>query len=144
MENNNCLARLVFINAFLMVPLAGAWILYLLPILCKDNFLFCFAAVIMVVLVHFCFVPEKARGSREVARKPQLVQVGHLTCNAKHWAYSQFWDCTPCPLPVLCSHPCHIFLCVWQGHHQQGVLLFRQTPFSRPCLPYSFLKPHPL
>lgn len=44
MENNNCLARLIFINAFLMVPLAGAWILYLLPILsvCREFFvLFC-------------------------------------------------------------------------------------------------------
>lgn len=51
MGNNNCLVRCIFINAVLMVPLAGAWNFHLLPVLGVDNFLFLFVAVIVVLIV---------------------------------------------------------------------------------------------
>ena len=82
MGNNNRLVRCIFTNACPHGPFGRS--LEFPPAARPGGreFFVSFVAVIVVVLAQFCIVPEKAGSSREVARKPQLLQVGHSVYNA--------------------------------------------------------------
>lgn len=127
------LSQMNFYRCFCLYGSFGR-LLCLLPILWVEGIFS--HTVTVAVLVYFCFLKEKIGGSREAARKPELLQVGLPTCNAGR------------ALGPLSSHHSHIPGMPMASPPPGGTTL-GSDPFPRPCLSYSshfyaFLKSYPL